>query len=55
MGMETIYVVLSRDTDYIYCTTDVEKAESERLNRIGEEEMQGGRPSVYIRRTKLVK
>jgi hypothetical protein len=55
MGMETIYVVLSRDTDYIYCTTDAEKAEKERLNRIVEEEMQGGRPSVYIRRTTLIK
>lgn len=54
--METIYVVISRDnSDYIYCTTDVEKAESERLNRTEEEEMQGGRPSVYIRRTVLIK
>lgn len=54
--METIYVVLSRDnSSYVYCTTDPEKAEKERLNRIEEEEMQGGRPSVYIRRTSLIK
>jgi hypothetical protein len=54
--METIYFVLCRDySSHVYCTTDPEKAQNERINRIENEEMQGGRPLVYIRRTSLIK
>jgi len=48
-----IYVVLSRDTDFIFCTTDEQEAENIKANQIIDEEMMGGRPSVYIRTTKL--
>jgi len=49
----TIYVVLSRDTSFVYCTTDIQKAESAKEERIIDEEMRGGRPSVYIKETIL--
>ena len=48
-----IFVVLSRDTDFIYCTTDKQKAEGVRKHQEIEEEMSGGRPSVYILTTTL--
>jgi hypothetical protein len=48
-----VFVVLSRDSDYVYVTADYSKAEQERLKQIENEEMQGGRPSVYIRKTTL--
>jgi uncharacterized membrane protein YqiK len=49
-----VYVVLSRDNgSYIYCTTDEEDAEVERKRQFYDEEMSGGRPSVYVRKTTL--
>jgi hypothetical protein len=49
-----VYVVLSRDNgSYVYCTTDEEEAEVERKRQFYDEEMGGGRPSVYIRKTTL--
>lgn len=53
MKKEKIYIVLSRDTDFIYCTTDPKKAEDAKENQIKDEEMGGGRPSVYIKETIL--
>lgn len=48
-----IFVVLSRDTNFIYCTTDKVKAETVRKQQSLDEEMSGGRPSVYILTTTL--
>lgn len=49
-----IYVVLSRDRgDFVYCTTDKEKAKKARDKQEEKEEMAGGRPSVYIVPTTL--
>ena len=49
-----IYVVLSRDrSDFIYCTTDEQKAETAKKEQKTYEEMMGGRPSVYIMITEL--
>jgi hypothetical protein len=49
-----VFVVISRDdSDFIYVTTDSEKADKARVKQTTEEEMSGGRPSVYIRKTKL--
>jgi hypothetical protein len=48
-----LYVVLSRDSDFVFVTDDKIKAEYARLEQIQDEEMQGGRPSVYIRKTTL--
>ncbi len=51
---QIIYVVLSRDrSDFIYCTTDWNKADDEKNKQIRDEEMAGGRPSVYIKQTIL--
>lgn len=50
----TVYVVLSRDTNFVYCTTDKEKAESMKDYQTRAEELSGGRPSVYIKETKLI-
>jgi hypothetical protein len=45
-----IYVVLSRDdSDFIFCTTDKELAEKKRKEQELDEDMSGGRPSVYIK------
>ena len=49
----TIYVVLSRDTNFLFCTTDKAKAEEAQKKQINEEEFAGGRPSVYIQETIL--
>jgi hypothetical protein len=48
-----IFVVLSRDTDFIYCTADKVKAEVAKKEQETHEEMMGGRPSVYIKTTEL--
>lgn len=48
---QTLYVVLSRGTDFIFCTFDREKAETAKEKQTFEEEMSGGRPSVYIKET----
>jgi len=51
---QKIYIVLSRDSSsFIYCTSNLEKANEERLKQIKDEEMGGGRPSVYIKETIL--
>lgn len=50
---DLLYVVLSRDTDFIFCTFDEEKARLAREKQIFEEEMAGGRPSVYIKVTTI--
>ncbi len=55
MKSQAIYVVLSRDTSFIYCTTDLKKAEVAKEKQIIDEEMGGGRPSVYIKETVLNK
>lgn len=47
------YVVLSRDfSKFTFITKDKELAEKVKLERINEEEKQGGRPSVYINEIK---
>ena len=44
-----IFVVLSRDkSDFIFCTMDAGRANIEKIKQEIEEEMSGGRPSVYI-------
>lgn len=48
-----VYVVLSRDRDYIYCTTDEVKAKKAKKEQERKEEFAGGRPNVYIRTTNL--
>ena len=48
-----IFVVLSRDTDFIYCTADKSKADKAKKEQETYEEMMGGRPSVYIKITSL--
>ena len=48
-----IFVVLSRDTDFIYCTTDSDLAIKTMEDQQSKEEMDGGRPSVYIKTTTL--
>lgn len=54
MEQEKLYVVLSRDNrSYIYCTHDKQKSESEKEKQISNEEMGGGRPSVWIVETKI--
>lgn len=51
-----VYIVLSRDNgDFIYCTTDKVKAYNKMKEQTLNEEMQGGRPSVYILTTDLIK
>jgi hypothetical protein len=50
---EILYVVLSRDTDFIYCTFDKQKANLAKKEQIEEEEMSGGRPSVHIKETTI--
>ncbi len=50
------YIVLSRDNgSFVYCTTDIKKAEKAKEKQTYNEEMGGGRPSVYIVETKLIK
>lgn len=47
--MQTLYIVLSRDrSDFIYATYNIEKTETAKNIQITNEEMAGGRPSVYI-------
>lgn len=54
MKQEKLYIVLSRDNErYIYCTHDKQKAESEKEKQILNEEMGGGRPSVWIMETEI--
>ena len=49
-----LYVVLSRDRgDFVFVTKDKEKAEESKEKQIMDEEMGGGRPSVYIMTTTL--
>lgn len=48
-----IYVVMSRDTDFLFCTADKVKAEKAKKEQEIHEEMMGGRPSVYIKTTTL--
>lgn len=48
-----IFVVLSRDTDFIYCTTDSDLAIKAMEDQQSKEENSGGRPSVYIKTTTL--
>lgn len=48
-----LFIVLSRDSDFVYATADYSKAEQARLEQIENEEMRGGHPSVYIRKTTL--
>ncbi len=52
--MKTVYVVLSRDTDFIIVTTSRELAENAKIEQIKDEEMAGGRPSVYIKTALLL-
>ena len=49
----TIYVVLSRDTNFLFCTTDENKALTAQKEQILNEQMGGGQPSVYIQKTIL--
>lgn len=47
---KTLYIVLSRDdSDFIYITDKLHNAVNVRSEQIYNEEMRGGRPSVYIR------
>lgn len=50
---EILYIVLSRDTDFIYCTFNEQKANLAKKEQIEREEMSGGRPSVYIKETTI--
>lgn len=53
--MMEIFIVLSRDTaDFIFATTDYDLACSKRREQEIHEEFAGGRPSVYIKPTKLL-
>lgn len=48
------YVVLSRDDSrFVFVTQNKESAETARKNQEREEELAGGKPSVYIKETKL--
>ena len=50
-----LYVVLSRDnSNFLFCTFDQELAEQARETQEKMEEMQGGRPSVFIKQTKII-
>ena len=50
------YIVLSRDNgSFVYCTTDKQKAEDSKVKQTLHEEMGGGKPSVYILETTLIK
>ena len=49
-----IFIVLSRDQpDFIFTTADHDKAEAAKKKQQLDEEMGGGRPSVYIKETEL--
>ncbi len=49
-----VFVVLSRDvSSFIYVTTNCDKAHAAKDNQEVEEEMAGGRPSVFIKETML--
>jgi hypothetical protein len=48
-----IFVVLSRNTDFIYCTTDSDLAIQIMEYQQSKEEIGEGRPSVYIKTTTL--
>ena len=49
-----VHVVLSRDNgSYVFVTADPELAEKERKRQSDNEEMGGGRPSVYILTTQI--
>lgn len=48
-----VFVVLSRDTDFIYCTTDSDVAIKVMEEQQEVEEKGGGRPSIYIKTTTL--
>ncbi len=51
-----VYIVKSRDVgSFVFCTTDMEKAKYAKRQQIYTEEMGGGRPSVYILETTLIK
>ena len=43
------FVVLSRDTDFIYATGDGQEAQTTVTEQTKREEMAGGRPSVYYK------
>jgi hypothetical protein len=48
-----IFVVLSKNTDFIYCTTDSDLAIQAMEEQQLKEETSGGLPSVYIKSTTL--
>lgn len=44
-----VFVVLSRDTDFIYATGDEQEARDKVVEQTEYEEFAGGRPSVYYK------
>jgi hypothetical protein len=51
---QILYVGLSRDkSDFIFCSFDKDKVVKAIAEQIISEEMEGGRPSVYIKETTL--
>ena len=48
-----LYVVLSRDTDFLFVTKDEESAKLVKSKREIYEERCGGKPEVYIKETIL--
>jgi hypothetical protein len=52
---ELVYIVTSREVGPVFVTKDKDLAETKKLNRIAIEEMQGGKPSVYIVQLELKK
>lgn len=52
--MRPIYIVMSRDdSDFLFVTFNEGKAVQAKDEQIKKEEMAGGRPSVYIKITKV--
>lgn len=55
MELKDIFVVLSRDQGgFIYVTFDEKDADSIKASQTKSEEMAGGRPSVYIKKTRVL-
>jgi len=56
MKQQTVYVVLSRDKDFVSCASTLKKAKSIRDAQEEDEVMSGNfAPSVYIKKTVLIK
>jgi hypothetical protein len=54
MTLKDIFVVLSLNRgDFIHVTFIEEEAENVKIQQIKDEEMAGGRPNVYIKKTKV--